>query len=80
MQEFYVITNHFGKICIIIIIYFSAIFTGFTSSIVFAFNVKCVLNPYYIPVCGSDNKTYGNKDLLNCHNKYRPRHKRKCKV
>lgn len=35
--------------------------------------VKCVLNPYYNPICGSDNKTYGNRELLNCHNKMRPR-------
>lgn len=29
----------------------------------------CKLNPYYRPVCGSDNQTYANADLLHCFNR-----------
>ncbi|KAJ6637099.1 hypothetical protein Bhyg_09825 [Pseudolycoriella hygida] len=43
------------------------------SSIGYTTAVKCVLNPYYNPICGTDHKTYGNKDLLNCYNRQRPR-------
>lgn len=38
---------------------------------------KCVLNPYYRPVCGNDMKTYPNKDILDCFNRQRPRIRRK---
>lgn len=47
------------------------------SSIGYTTAVKCVLNPYYNPICGTDHKTYGNKDLLNCYNRQRPRQRRK---
>ncbi|XP_037044515.1 serine protease inhibitor dipetalogastin-like [Bradysia coprophila] len=43
------------------------------ASIGYTTAVKCVLNPYYNPICGTDHKTYGNKDLLNCYNRQRPR-------
>lgn len=35
------------------------------------------MNPYYRPVCGNDMKTYGNKDILDCFNRQRPRNRRK---
>lgn len=38
---------------------------------------KCILNPYYHPVCGNDMRTYGNKDILDCFNRQRPRNRRK---
>lgn len=49
----------------------------FVGSFSLASAVKCVLNPYYNPICGSDNRTYGNRNLLNCYNRYRPRQRRK---
>ncbi|XP_011499566.1 PREDICTED: turripeptide OL11-like [Ceratosolen solmsi marchali] len=30
---------------------------------------KCITPGIYYPVCGSDNKTYGNKFMLKCENK-----------
>lgn len=38
---------------------------------------RCVLNPYYNPVCGTDRRTYGNKDILACINRQRPHSRRK---
>lgn len=51
--------------------------TGLMLCTVIANGHRCVLNPYYHPVCGNDMKTYPNKDILDCFNRQRPRHRRK---
>lgn len=38
---------------------------------------RCVLNPYYNPVCGTDMRTYANRDILECLNHQQPRERRK---
>lgn len=53
--------------------FFSVCLSFITSSV----GIRCVLNPFYVPVCGSDNRTYGNRDLLNCFNQKRPAVRRK---
>lgn len=54
---------------------FRVILVLYATVIVLTDAFKCVLNPYYSPVCGSDNQTYGNRDLLNCYNRQRPRNR-----